>query len=545
MLRVFTAVGDVQNNFQFAEIKLKFGIGAQYKAGTLNRMNALGVALEDTEPLTNPEFVSATRYLNSRSRWFVADFPMDYDPCVCQFDSRLAIEVNLITQADVRLIGKTTGTLMSMQNGGTGTASGSTGPDMDRGIPFIRKANAVLGAGGKSYDNINKFSSKLKGLFPAKAAPLDALALASKSAGFLKAGLGALPWVGAAVSMLDYFMGGGKDAAGPQEVIMQPMTIEMSTTTTGTISTNNWFTSSSFNNPGNPKPDLVPEKMPYYNEAMGVFSLLRQPTVETQMISTWVQIQGGGYFRETYRYRLAEDLQYVINPASGLEVQDFQTALVLEIAGPASPRAVTTFSQEEAPVVLSGGILSPAFRTDYVDAACIKNQIFSFRSAYDARGNALHEKGSLTLKVILNLRPIGGFTTQQNVLFVARYPVKTIDVDSGFPTLPAAACGVLPQAAPATVAALCNSTHYLAAIALPRPGNAASAPQPVQPDVVRLLVYPNPATGTVRLRYQLSQAGPVRLTVQDNLGRNDHAPADRTAGYCGVNIPPKGLKKPS
>lgn len=61
VLRIFTAVGDVQNNFQFAEIKLKFGAGTQYKAATLNRMSALGVALEDTEPLINPEFVSATR----------------------------------------------------------------------------------------------------------------------------------------------------------------------------------------------------------------------------------------------------------------------------------------------------------------------------------------------------------------------------------------------------------------------------------------------------------------------------------------------------
>ncbi|GAA4006900.1 hypothetical protein GCM10022408_18460 [Hymenobacter fastidiosus] len=34
VLRVFTAVGDIQNNFQFAEIKRRFG-EAQYKAGTL------------------------------------------------------------------------------------------------------------------------------------------------------------------------------------------------------------------------------------------------------------------------------------------------------------------------------------------------------------------------------------------------------------------------------------------------------------------------------------------------------------------------------
>ncbi|GAB3306920.1 hypothetical protein GCM10027511_18710 [Hymenobacter humi] len=99
MLRVFTAVGDLQNSYQLAEIKLTFGNAALNKAATLNRQNALGVALEDTEVGTNPEFVGIARYLNGRSKWFVADFPMDYDPCICQFDSRLVVDVRWSRQS--------------------------------------------------------------------------------------------------------------------------------------------------------------------------------------------------------------------------------------------------------------------------------------------------------------------------------------------------------------------------------------------------------------------------------------------------------------
>ncbi|HEX8660164.1 MAG TPA: T9SS type A sorting domain-containing protein [Hymenobacter sp.] len=302
---------------------------------------------------------------------------------------------------------------------------------------------------------------------------------------------------------------------------MQPMTIEMSTTTEGTITTNNWFTSATFNNPGNRKPDPVPERIPYYNEAMGVFSLLKRPTVQTQVVESLFQTGTSSYYRQTSRYRLAEDLSYVINPASGLEVQDFQAALVVEVQtiGPGSGSPTTNFSQEEAPVVRPDGSLVPTFRTNYVDAACIKNQTFSFRPAYSTAGRPIQEAGTLTLKVILNLRVIGGSSTQQNVLFVARYPVNTLDVGAQFPTLPAATCGVLPQATPATVAALCNSTKYRNAIALSRHGKTAGATPAVPPAAARLQAYPNPATGAVRLRYQLTQAGLVHLTVRDNLGR--------------------------
>ncbi len=221
MLRVFTAVGDLQAGYQFAEIKLSFGKSGTYKAGTLNRQAALGVALEDTEVGTNPPFVAVARYLNGRSKWFVADFPMDYDPCICQFDSRLTIDVSLISSADIKLIGKTNGTQVSAGNG-----TSSSGSDMDKGIPFVRKVNGALEAGGKSYDNIDKFTTKLTGQNPDKTNALSWLNSASKSAGFLKTGLQALPYVGAAMGMLDYFMGGGKDE-GPQQVSMQPMVIEM------------------------------------------------------------------------------------------------------------------------------------------------------------------------------------------------------------------------------------------------------------------------------------------------------------------------------
>lgn len=521
VLRVFTCVGDPQNNFQFAEIKLKFGTTATYKSGTLNRMSALGVALEDTEPRTNPEFISAAPYLNSRSKWFVADFPMDYDPCICQFDSQLDIRVNLVTQADVQLIGKTTGTLISMKDGGTGTATGSTGSDMDKGLPFIRKTNSALDAGGKSYDNIDKFTTKMSSLFPGKASSLKSLSDASKLGSFLKTGLNSLPYVGAALSMLDFFMGGGQDA-GPQSVVMEPMTIEMSTTTAGTITTNNWFTSSTFQNPGNRSPNSIPEKIPFYNEAMGVFSLLKKPVIENKVVTT--NNFSDRSTTTTRSFRLTNDLQYVINPASGLEVQDFQVAIVLTGQNNIAPIISSSpgipgsgaFQTEEGPVVQPNGSNLYAYRTEYYDATCFTNYEYESKE-YRKDNSPIFGYQNAYLKVMLNLRVINGAPSQQNVLFVARYPVTVTNV-SNFSARSPNACGVLPQASAAAIQAVCQGTKYQQAVVLLRPGKPAAG-APTAPGSSALQAFPNPTNGTVRLRYQVQQPGLVRLTLRNSLGQ--------------------------
>jgi hypothetical protein len=171
MLRVFVAVGDRRNDYQFAEIKLVFSDAANKKAGTLNRQMALGVALEDTEPGLAGEFAAVATYLNDSGMWFMADFPMDYDPCVCLFDSKLKVSVRLIEQANVRLEGESKGNLFTTAAGGASTK----GSSYDKGIPFIRKVNDAISAGGKTYNSIDKLTTTLTGKKGSKAAPISAL----------------------------------------------------------------------------------------------------------------------------------------------------------------------------------------------------------------------------------------------------------------------------------------------------------------------------------------------------------------------------------
>ena len=538
MLRVFTAVGDLQAGYQFAEIKLSFGKAGTYKAATLNRQSALGVALEDTETGTNTPFIAVARYLNGRSKWFVADFPMEYDPCVCQFDSRLSIEVNLVSTADIKLTGKTTGSLVTAANG-----TGSAGSGMDDGIPFIRKVGGAIQAGGKSYDNINKFTSKLTKQNSDKTDALAKFAAATKDKSFLKAGLSALPYVGAALGMLDFFMGGGKDE-GPQEVSMQPMTIEMSTTTTGTMTATNLYATIPFHNPGNRLTTTIPENVPYYNEAMGVINLLKRPVVDGKQ-STVAYPNRDRII--TNSFRLTQDLSYVLNPAARLEVQDFQVALVAEGPDVRPGGGSSSFSYYEGQSVQPDGSFRNLYRTEYFDAACIKNQLFSWQYVFNPTTGYSSEEGQIEniyLKVMVNLKPLDNLAAQ-NVLFVARYPV-TRQAVSTFPALPAATCGVLPQATPSAIAAVCSGSKYLQAMTLQRlaAGSSTAAASAAPAPTAQLLASPNPASGSVRLSSYIAQTGQVKLTLHDNLGRVVRDILDKeafAAGELDVHVALDGL----
>ena len=506
VLRVFVAVGQQFNGYQLAEIKLVFSEFAQKKAGTLNRQSALGVALEDTEPGLNSKFSAIARYLNDGGKWFVGDFPMDYDPCVCLFDSRLRIEVNLIENLSVDLQGQTTGTIT--------TANGSTTGNSSNGVPFVRRVNGAIVAGGTSFDNVDKLVSKTGATFTAEL----------KKNSFLQNGMAAVPWLGAAVGLLDFFVGGGQDSA-PQPLALQPLAIEMSTRTTGTISASNLYATVPFNNPGNRLASTLPENTPYYNEAMGIFSLLQRPVVDFTTKTTITGTTRTSMVRETDQYfRLTQDLAYVINPASGLTVQDFQVALVAEGGTEFDQAPGGDFTVFEGSSIQDDGTHRNAYRTPYYDASCIKKNIFLWSSIYQNGYYDTTTPRTIYIKIMVNLHPNNAPATQQNVLFVARYRANFNNVAS-HTRLPNVSCGVLPQASASIVQTVCNGSKYTTAVALPRHSQIVTkatgdaAKRDAANSSHYIVVYPNPAMATVQFRFTTTQPGHVRMVLSDALGR--------------------------
>ena len=211
-------------------------------------------------------------FSNQFGAWFVADFPMEYDPCTCLKQSTVTLKVKLISQAQVSLSGTSTGTLASINNGaGTGpkdpsfrsvlagTASGATTLINSTSSAFnspYSLANNLLGGGTKA--SVTSFA--------------EALAKSN----FLKDGLKALPYVGTVASLLSFFLGGGQDS-GPQKVSVQPMAINLSTITSGTITYSSDYSGSRFSTPGSQIRTGYLEEYPNYNEILGVATLIRKP----------------------------------------------------------------------------------------------------------------------------------------------------------------------------------------------------------------------------------------------------------------------------
>ncbi len=534
MLRVFVAVGEQFGGYNFAEIKLAFqGRGASKTAGTLNKMHGIGVALENTTPGLSNEFASVTTYLNQRRKWFMADFPMDYAPCACQFDSKLRIDVSLISSLDVQLRGVASGTIASANVNNPGAAQ--TSSDFDAFGTVYKKTSIAVSKGQKTYKSLNQFASGVKKWLGAqppgvgsttdtqtKKDAVDSFKAALSGDSFLRQGLSAMPYIGFAVSALDSFFGGGK-AASPQPIAIQPMALEMSITMNGTITTSHLYQQITFNNPGT-RPTTAISEYPYYNEAMGVFSLLRQPVVRRKCTD---YLDGSRVARLNYQYQVPNVLQYAINPSARLQVQEFQVAILQECSY--YPSVLPAGWVFEGMSVSDTGPMKYVFRTAYRDAGCLQRQSFSLttRSRDIPGASEIDIEGGerIWLKFMINMRRTTGTSTDQNVLLVAKYPVTLEESYSSgavtpWPPVAGAQClMVLPQITTTALQTFCTSATYAAAVALPRlaqePDTAISRLAHVPLEVS---IYPNPANEQVAVRFNAAGAT-ARLTLFDALGR--------------------------
>ena len=145
----------------------------------------------------------------------------------------------------------------------------------------------------------------------------------------LRQGLQAVPYVTTALGLYDMFTAGG--TAAPQKVAIMPMALNANIKLSGTISRTTNYTDITFSTPGSVPSSLLKEQ-PYYNEVLGVFNLLETPQINRTLDRVNYYDQEQTWWNaetHTYSYRLAKPIKYVINPASGLEVQDVQAAFML------------------------------------------------------------------------------------------------------------------------------------------------------------------------------------------------------------------------
>lgn len=523
ILRIFvTRTGDQLLNG--ARIRLRFANNSASIPSTLDyaeNQQALNDFIFDKRTTDNlPLLNQVTPFIVSPLIWFYADFPMAYDPCTCFYQSLMNVEIQLYTTQTITMNGNISGNITSDQN------------SMQYGHGTKNLADTRYGKAVKAFKTIDAFKTKSDQVtnninITGKnniITGINNLSTEMKKNSFLKTGLQFIPYLDAAISIWDAFIGGGK--SGPQQVELTPLSVNLSTSLSGTINTNYTHQGVVFRTPGSLYQNASNDVYPFYNQTLGVINLLRRPRVR---IAQFLRPNTGStsWVRESY-IKLNEPLQFVLNPAAGVEI--------VEIRG----SYISNFIDD-----LSGGFGSVTVRperndnfgTSYLDVRNLTNTIIVSRTTSFNEG--LYFWSSMQMRFMIHLRIRNASANTQDILLVQTYPVtydiirlNTITELNAFRTTSAAPSYT---ATDAQITTFCNGSEYRT----PQRGLAFTSDyeravkkmhefekrlvqktttNPNNSNDNNLTVYPNPLISSSTIVYTLRDKGKVKIDLVDPQG---------------------------
>jgi hypothetical protein len=403
ILRVFVAANELVS-YNGIHLTAKFASGTQ--------TNLLSNASENfamDQFQTMPLISSIAKQIPSS--WAYADYHMSYDPCSCFHESLMGIEIEYLNTTTLKLSGSINGELVSKD-------SNSKVTDVkEDGYSFANVASAAKGA-KKSFDDVQKWANdqftaianegKTNKEIAAKAdetkKTIDFFQGLIKSSKFLQTGLKAVPYVGAALSFIDMFTGGGGNS-GPQDVKVMPMSLQANVTLSGDIVGAYGFPSILTYTPGSLKSSCKSEDLyPYYNEVLGTFNLLETPTYKAIVVPSQTICQPQTFPRNcttypgyTY-YRMAEHIRFAVNPAALMDVQEMQMQVIVK----------------QGRVNKTDSII---WSTPMLPVTAIKD--------FNLQGIIGNPDPKVFVKLFVNFRRKDAGPDTQNVLFVTTYQAAT------------------------------------------------------------------------------------------------------------------------
>ncbi|MFN5004109.1 MAG: T9SS type A sorting domain-containing protein [Bacteroidota bacterium] len=406
-LRVFLQ-GNRNPAYNGAEITVYF-LSGQKQSSILNNASKIWAL----DKYSQDSLKSVSPYNNDQGRWFYADFYMSYDPCTCFYESTLAVKTFLISKSNIQLSGSLVGTitpanLTSISNNAGTVADNKHSFDAKGLFNTAKKAiktyndfSSFASDQFKAIENEGKTNLQIKAEELIRKNSIDKLQDAIKKSDFLKAGLKVAPFIGAAVDLVDFFVGGGKSA--PQEVTITPMAINATLNLKGTLTSTFEYNAITFYTPGSKNAQLKNvADYPKYNEVLGVFSLLRTPKAFTK--DDIFEDYGDSFFCQSKFFQMTSNIQYVINPAAGYRTDNVEILANL--------------------VFKKGGV--SVSETGYLPISVINN--FSGRIRRCALyGGVTSFYDEVYLKLLVNLTRLDSDPTKQNTLFVYTYQVEMIN----------------------------------------------------------------------------------------------------------------------
>ena len=202
-LRVMYSRGELNDTYQTAFISLSWDLASSYQTSALDYVKAL-VPLD--VPFTkDPFFQSPSRYFNAPLKWFYADFPIQYDPCTCFYQSLMNVRVIFHSTTEIKIEGNSNGTIVS-------AGSNPVVQDKDFLTSFMDAGKKAV----KTFKSIDKFVNTTKdkasndfsfnaGIINIKNSSLEQLRTGIKQKTFLKSFFSTVPYLDEAMSLLEVF----------------------------------------------------------------------------------------------------------------------------------------------------------------------------------------------------------------------------------------------------------------------------------------------------------------------------------------------------
>lgn len=542
ILRAFVARVESQP-FNGALFKFEFLEGTPMQTSLLDH-NAELQSLAD--PFTkDPELNSLAEFLTLPFKWFYADFPMIYDPCTCLFESKLSIDVQLTNTVEINATSTTTGSIAtqgkptSSQDGKGAFAIGALGSKTKAAIQLYKGTNLFK-------NDIQKYLSS-SGPKPTEQDKFYYFYDNLRKNNFLKNGLKAIPYIEDAINILDFFTGGGKKGSSQLEIA--PLSVDLKSSFTGTARGTYRYNTISFRTPGSQIPSLSPNsEYPYYNEVMGIFNLLKTPRLSMKQYIKQGSGYGGsgGYTLQSF-FRLEEDIQYVVNPASGLEVQEIEMAILGDGQFSWLNGSNSGYGLKLADAGYSNIRGRNEYRTPYRSIGCFKQSVLKLeRSASGFNDYVDLQSSRLRIKVMVNLRRKEGGANAQNVMFVATYPlelstkygISNSEANSlNYASYGFANCGswnVPAQVSKSAVQSFCLSPDYKQSARGFKDGEyeakvtalleeelkQADGNRTAQSHLPEFTIFPNPSSDMIKLNYRNSDGNVLSVYVTDLIGKS-------------------------
>lgn len=264
------------------------------------------------------------------------DFPITYDPCVCSYSSILNVGGTLISNGSISF------SIKQNTIGGTYVNSGTVVPNTSWFKTTIGTIDNISKKGNEYYKSLNEALTAIKNITennykPVEKSPtfIGPIAPTTTSTSYtLPSWTKEIPEIGYVVSLVEYLISGGKEGTKTESSITIPDLVA-----NGNLLFSNDFGGGRFLTPGADQGNQLNSMIPIYNNPLGIFNLVKTPELEyidyypNLEVRPSISGQGVLHLPKIRQYKVKDDLSYIVNPSSGLELVDIQACLIFKLGG--------------------------------------------------------------------------------------------------------------------------------------------------------------------------------------------------------------------